>query len=340
MRRLQALGVLVLAAALLSVPDPVESQSTTPITLSVVRVDDNNVEETVTSIGEDDPQFTGSVKASVASAPSSDVTVSVTVGASGSTAALGNSCTAMGATAIDNCGGDYGVSSTAINTAAFDVTITAGETSGTSDLWVKTTPDRVTEEHEIIRISGMTSASGYSVNSVDLTINDADRTVLLRFTPDPNLPEGQARANNYDDKFFGDLGSGTTRDDFVASTSSTYGTLLKMRIYARNGTASIGVTNHYTYSGQWTFPTYIRIPANSITSSQVDNQDRTGTNARISINSTSRNDTIAGDKTFELYIAAPSGFTNLPKPLVVKDDHDDDITLTADTDTAAGVQSV
>ncbi len=71
-------------------------------------------------------------------------------------------------------------------------------------------------------------------------------------------------------------------------------------------------------------------------SSQVDAQNRGGAFGQIAINTSFiRNNTVAdGDRFFEMYLASPpSGFTALSKTMVVKDDGDDDITLTVDTDT-------
>ena len=178
MRRV--LPALVLVSALLSVPDSVESQGF--ITLSVVDLDINTVTYfTVTSVNEDG-FFAGWVQASITSAQSSDITVAVTVGGSGSTATRGTSCVATSffpAVAFSNCGEDYGVyTGSGLNTNnSMNVTISAGSTSGVHGIWISATPDKITENNEIIRISGITQTPGFTTSSTDFTINDADRTV-------------------------------------------------------------------------------------------------------------------------------------------------------------------
>ena len=223
MRRVLAwAAVLGLAGGLLAVaPPPAGSQTTPTITLSLV--DSSDTSTAVTAIGEDEGQQTLQVKAAVASAPSSSVSVSVTIAAGTATATT-----------------DY-----AISASSASVTISSGQMEGLSSSFTVTlATDTITEEHETIRFTG--TATGYTVSAVDLAINDADRTIRLT-GPNARGREGSWVFESGTNLFTADLGSGNSRDSFVASTSSTYSSNLRLRVRARNETAINGNTASTDY---------------------------------------------------------------------------------------------
>ncbi len=333
-----AAGVGLLGAALL-VAAPVGGQTT--ITLSVV-----SLGTTVTSMEEDDRQLIAALRASVPSNVSANVTVSVTVGASGSTATQGTSCTVTGIVAIGNCGGDYGVSTPGtdggINDNTFSMTIDANTKSKDATIWIKTTPDTITENNEIIRISGTTTTSGYSVSSVDLTINDADRTIRVTGPAKNRDQEGEVYFEGGQNFMRADLGSGNSRDSFVASTSSTYSSGMLLRILVRSVTTP-ALSFQFTPNGNANNQRkYVKLDAGSVSSNiQVDPQGRSGVNGQLVLVIHQNSNTVAeGDRSVEFYFGdVPTGFTMLPYKIFMSDDGDDDISLSVDTSSEDGVQS-
>ena len=125
----------------------------------------------LTAVGEDGGAETVRVVATAPQAVSSEVTVTVTVGASGSTASRG---------------ADYSGGSSAT------VTIASGAASGSTDITITPRSDTVTEDHETVQFSAV--ASGYVLSQVtgaSLAITDADRTITLSWD-DPVFPETDA----------------------------------------------------------------------------------------------------------------------------------------------------
>ena len=155
----------------------------------------------LSAVGEDGGSETVRVVATAPSAVSNAVTVSVTVGGSGSTASRG---------------ADYSAPSSAT------VTISSGATSGHVDIAVSPRSDAVVEDHETIAFSA--TASGYVLSQVtgaSLAITDADRTITL----------------SWDDSVFPETGAATgansiTRDmsrvltASLSGSSSTYGSAI------------------------------------------------------------------------------------------------------------------
>ena len=347
MRRATGVLVLVLASALFVVPDPVESQ--TAITLSLIGsrlVGGTPQEYTVTSIGEDDGTLIASMRASRPTAASSPVTVTVTVGR-GTRASRGTVCKISGFLQISDCGGDYGVHTGGLGTTngglndnTFDITIKGGQRSADGVVYIVPTPDNRTENNERIRFEG--SASGYTVNNMHLTINDADRTILFTGStanisePCDGFPgtfdSGGIRA---------DLGSGTNRANFVNSTGSTYLTNLNLNVIAVDGTAVVGTDFRFTN----TYGNYISLVSGNIwsTTLRYASGPFAGRMGQVSLigpslcdSETPVDDTVAEDpKTLQLTFSAPSGFTVIPQEYVIHDDEDDDISLSVDTSTLA-----
>ncbi len=337
-----AAGVGLLGAALL-VAVPAGGQ--TAITLSLISLGTE-----VTSMDEDDRQLIAALRASVPSNVSANVTVSVTVGASGSTATQGTSCTVTGIVAIGNCGGDYGVSTPGtdggINDNTFSMTIDANTKSKDATIWIKTTADKVTENNEIIRISGTTTTSGYSVSSVDITINDEDRSILVS-APTLQLREGcSGFPGQWTDKVRATLGGGSSRDSFVASQSATYtGGTGHLTIVTVDGTARHGSSNGDHYRLTNTHGVGVLLGQGVLTSSSArDRHGRTGLWRHIYLIANSNRgcrdqDTVAGSpKTFQIsFSGAPAGFTVLGQEYLIYDD--DGVVLSVDTSSESGVQS-
>ncbi len=344
MRRVLAwaagLGLLAGWALLVTVP----AGGQTAITLSLV-----SLGATVTSIGEDDAQLIAALRASVPSDVSANVTVSVTVGGSGSTATLGTSCTVTGIVSIGNCGGDYGVYTTGtgdgINDNTFSMIIDANTKSKDAAIWIKTTADKVTENNEIIRISGTTTASGYSVSNLDITINDEDRSILVS-GPTLQLREGcSGFPGELRRSVRATLGGGSSRDSFVASQTSSYTSGMKLFIIYVNGTAVEGT--HFQFTNDW--GNHVWIGVRGLTANQLfyDSGIFRGRHGiAYLLSNTVRGytcndqDTVAGDpKTFQIsFSGAPAGFTVLGQEYLIYDD--DGVVLSVDTDSGEdGVQS-
>ena len=305
---------LGLAAAFLAMAAPSGGQTT--ITLSLV--DSSDTSTTVTAVGEDGGARTLRVKAVAASAPTSNTTVTVTVGDSGGTATLG-------ATA------DY-----TRGAASVTVRINSGSMEGlSSNVAITPRSDTITENHETIRFTGSTSGSGFTVTPVDLRITDADRTIRLT-GPDPQFREGITSVTVWTlwrNRVTAQLGSGSSRDSFVASTSSTYSSNLEPRISWRNGTANHG-THYFIIDGGGRRAILLRARNHSSSIQFNTHNRRTGNHGDISLRMLNgANNTVAEeDRTFEMYVSnPPTGFMGLGQVFAIKDD-DSQVELSVDTD--------
>ena len=266
----------------------------------------------VTEVDEDGGAQTVRVTASITSAPAADTTVVVYVGAAGGSAFLG-------------AGGDYTRGARTTN-----VTIRAGATSGGADVTITPLSDRITEDDETIRFTGI--AAGYTVRSASLQIADGDRTILFS-APEVDLREERVRVARIGGGIRADLGSGDSRDSFVSSTSSTYSNVMRPRIMWRNGTARQGGVGADYQSTIDRFHRFIKLDAHSISSTgSVDSQDRGGTFGSVSVNKGWSTNTVAnGNKTYELdFVDLPAGFKSLPKGYVIYD-NESVVTLSVDT---------
>ncbi len=272
----------------------------------------------VAEVSEDGGPRTVRVAASVASAPDSDVTVTVTVGDSGGTAVAG-SCAGVGAS--QTCSGDYraGVSSAT-------VTIGAGATSGFSDAFVITPHrDEITEDDETIRFAGTVAVSGYKVNSADLRIADADRGIILTLS-NPVMTERGDRAGGTAENVCDCRPAGAHRTKLTAAVSgasSTYGSDLRMLVAFQDGTATRGSGGDWhTEHGGDAPQAYVTIPAGSVSA----DADRT-----LEFFSWV-DDTAELDETFSVTVTASDGsplpgFTVSPVEMTIVDD-DAPVTLT------------
>ena len=119
----------------------------------------------LTAVDEDGGEQTVRIVATVGTAPTSDLDVAVSI--SGGTATTWD---------------DYTVSPSSVT-----VTIPATMTSGHADVTVTPVSDTVTEEHEEIFING--SAAGYLIDTISLTITDADRDITV-VVENPRVDEG------------------------------------------------------------------------------------------------------------------------------------------------------
>ena len=267
----------------------------------------------VTEVDEDGGAQTVRVTASITSAPAADTTVVVYVGAAGSSALLG-------------AGGDYTRGARTTN-----VTIRAGATSGGADVTITPLSDRITEDDETIRFTGI--AAGYTVSSASLQIADGDRTILFS-APDATFREERVTTARIESGIRADLGSGDSRDSFVSSTSSTYSNVMRPRIMWRNGTARQGGLGADYQSSIDRFHRFIKLDAHSISATgAVDSQDRGGsTFGSVAVIRGWVTNTVAnGNKTFELdFVDLPAGFKSLPKGYVIYD-NESVVTLSVDT---------
>ena len=224
---------------------PAGAQTPT-ITLSFTDTSDG----TLTAVDEDGGAQTVRLVATASAAPSSAVTVLVTLGGTGSTATAG-------VCVLSVCTGDY------IATSLQTVTIASGSTSGYSDVPITFRSDTVTEDHEIIKFTG--TATGYTVEAADLTITDADRTITLTWS-DPAFTER-------------DMASGfatiTTRTltGTLSGATSTLSSAVNVRAVIEAGTAACCSTStgdvdwaHYSasLSVDPTVAKYLNIAAGSV----------------------------------------------------------------------------
>ena len=281
----------------------------------------------ISEVSEDGGAQTVRVAASVESAPDADVTVTVTVGDAGGTAAAGL-CTGAGSSRT--CTGDYRAGASSAT-----VTIAAGATSGLSETIVITPHrDEITEDDETIRFTGTASSSGYQVNSADLPIADADRGIILTLS-NPVMTERGDRAGGTEENVCDCRPTAAHRTKLTASvngTSSTYGSELRMLVAFEDGTATQGKSS----GGDWQTEhggdapqVYVTIPAGSVSA------DADSTLEFFSW----VDDTAELDETFSVTVTAPDGgsvpgFTVSPADMTIVDD-DAPVTLTLNQTSAA-----
>ena len=287
-------------------------------TIALSFTDTSNV--ALTSVGEDGGAQTVRVVATASAATSSTVSVSVTVGATGSTATLGAT-------------NDYTRSSSSVS-----VTIASGATTGNADVTITPVSDTVTENHEIIRFTG--TATGYTVTGADLAITDADRTITLAFN------------NNVFVEGVGDSGGGPSVTDrtitaTMSGATSTYSTGIDslVRLYHVTTGSGVGAGFGDTPSTNWenagdraiTFTQsggdttnqphlarYIKIAAGA-TSDVISNNHGGDTTLKFVLGEKDRR--VEPDRIFEMR-ATVAGFTVVPATGIVRDT-DSDIAFTA-----------
>ncbi len=210
-RMLVAVAAVGLASALLSAPVPVVGQSGT-IALSLV--DASSTSTTVTEIAEGAGQQTLKVKAVASASTTSNVTVNITVGASGGTATLTTDYT-------------RGASTTT-------VTINSGDTEGlSSDITITPASDTTAEVDETIRFTG--TATNYTVTQVDLTITD--RTIILSLVDASDTARTVAAIAE-------DGGQQTLKVKAVTLAATSANLTVNVNVGAAGGTATL--TTDYT----------------------------------------------------------------------------------------------
>ena len=216
------------------------------VTLSLVDSSGN----AVTSVGEDIGSRGVRLKATVTSAPSANLRVTLGASFSGTAAegrarnlnlGLPGASERWVCEVISNNNADF-----CVRGDPWQVTIPAGQTSFTSTgFTVMLRSDRITENHETITFSG--TASGYTVNGATLTINDQDRAVKVNVASNSLVlwegREGESLHNNKIRQYRYPTPSavlgGVSGGVFTASTSSTYSSSLAgMRIQIESGTAT------------------------------------------------------------------------------------------------------
>ena len=204
----------------------------------------------LTAVDEDGGAQTVRLVATASAAPSSAVTVLVTLGGTGSTATAG-------VCVLSVCTGDY------IATSLQTVTIASGSTSGHSDVPITFRSDTVTEDHEIIKFTG--TATGYTVSPVDLTITDADRTITLTWS-DSAFTERDMTTG------FATI-TGRTLTGTLSGATSTLSSAVNVRAVIEAGTAACCSTStgdvdwaHYSasLSVDPTVAKYLNIAAGSV----------------------------------------------------------------------------
>ena len=224
----------------------------TAVTLSLVDSSGN----AVTSVGEDSGSRGVRLKATVTSAPSANLRVTLGASFSGTAAegrarnlnlGLPGASERWVCEVISNNNADF-----CVRGDPWQVTIRAGQTSFTSsEFTVMLRSDRITENHETIQFTG--TASGYTVNAATLTINDQDRAVKVnvasQFLVLSEVGEGETGNRNWGRIYqitppTAVLGGVAANGVFTASTSSTYSTALSdMKLLFADGTATLHAWN-------------------------------------------------------------------------------------------------
>ncbi len=324
MRRvLVSLLALGLASALVSAPVPVAGQTT--ITLSLVSSTDTST--AVTAIPEDGGAQTLRVKAVASAAPGSNVNVSVTVGASGGTAALTTDYT-------------RGSSTTSVR-------INSNATQGLSgNVTITPKTDTITEQHETIRFTG--TASGYTISPVNLEITDQDREIRVTVAGSPSGTKETSitRIENHQHESFWVYGRGTlgglTNGVFTPSTGNTYGAQLRPPVRFVNGSA-LGREDIYLgrdfksvhYIEVGTVRNWVTIAPSSLAANFV-----TVWNDNHMIVDIDNDNKAEGNEVFYVRLIAPAGFTSASVPVTILDD-DTQVEVVVDTDSGAdGNQAV
>ena len=287
------------------------------ITLSLT--DTEATPTALTAVDEDGGAQTVRIVATVGTAPTSDVDVAVSI--SGGTATTWD---------------DYTVSPSSVT-----VTIPATMTSGHADVTVTPLSDTVTEEHEEIFING--SATGYLIDTVSLTITDADRDITV-VVENPRVDEGGdstaacfqfgTGSNPYGRNVKVELEGETSTYPSRIGTWSFGGTSNYLRLIVQGGPSPNGATRTPSASGtagvhdffdflsqppgnnSWWAYRHLE-PGNVVTNfGRVGGG--TGFNGRTW---TCKDDVAEGDETM-IYtlIGVPSGFTLVPATVILVDD--------------------
>ena len=316
MRRvLVALSALGLASALVSAPVPVAGQSPT-ITLSLVKL---NTSTTVTAIGEDGGAQTLQVKAVASALPGSDVSVTVTVGATGGSAALTT---------------DYTRS-----TGSVTLTIRAATLQTLSGSFTITpASDKITEQHETIRFTG--TATGYTIAPINLAITDQDREIRVTVAGSETATKETSitRIENHHHESFWIFGRGTlgglTNGVFTPSTSNTYGSQIRPAVRYADGTA-LGWEDYYYqgrdfhsshYIGTNTIRNWVTIASGSLAANWRSHWNAAHMSVQID-----NDNKVEGNEVFYVRLIAPAGFTSTLAPVTILDD-DTQVELVVDTD--------
>ena len=212
---------------------------------------------------------------------SADRTVTVSVGGSTDSAASGTDYTAV---------------------ADFDVTITAGNTSGSADFTLPPTQDTIIEGDETITVSG--SATGLTVNDPGpITLTDDDSTDITLSANLASVSEGA---------------SATTVTVTAASDGDTFKTARTVSVTV--GKSGDGATSGTDYAAVTGFD--VTIPAG-------------GASGSAAFTLTPTADSVAeGDESISLQGTA-TGLTVIDGSMTLADDDDGAITLTASPDSIA-----
>ena len=350
---MRRLAVLALAAGLVWSVLPVAPAAVgaqTAITLSVVEATSGR--PAITSLGEDSATSGKDLylRASVPSAVTSSVTVTVS---RGGTATVNNvhRIFTLRETRTECRSGDACIdSSTNLN-----VTIGVGQTSGYNVLSWKlfTRADRITEDHETITFSGTASKSGYTVTGTTLTITDQDRAIKVSISPETFAEKGEDETKNRPNRHFYDppdlvTVGGVTNGVFTSSTSSTNSQSLSyttsdttnMRVFMEGGTAGvIHTVNHgYYFDTDVTTainqdnddPVGVRIAANAVSGST--HSVHSTNDIEFSIR---QDQVVEPDEVFYIRLnTVPSGWTSFKTPITIQDANRR-VSLTVDTDSEA-----
>ncbi len=146
-------------------------------TLNVI-IPDTELSAAVTLTDDDDGTITLSVSPTSASEADSAETVTVTAATGGATFAADRTVSVTVGDSADSAtsGTDYAAVS------SFDITITAGQTSGSGTFTLTPTQDTVVEGEETISVDG--TSTGVTVNGASVALTDDDSTgITLRLSP-------------------------------------------------------------------------------------------------------------------------------------------------------------
>ena len=189
----------------------------------------------------------------------------------------------------------------------YTLTIASGQTTGTADISITPHPDTVTEDVETIRFTGL--ADGYLVNPLDVSIADADRTIVVTLSA-PSVSEST------------DTGAAPAVTQQMTVTLSgettTYTGRLLLHPVITAGTATHGSTGDYMHADISTAT--INIPAGDL-SATYD----------VGMLEIYGDDDAELNETVTFTVSDETGWTIIPAVMTIADD-DGVLDLAVDTD--------
>ena len=253
--------------------------------------------DTVTLTDDDSTEITLRVSPSSVAENGGATTVTVTAVTDGDTFSADRTVTVSVGDSTDSAasGTDYAA------VADFDVTISAGDTSGSADFTLTPTQDTIIEGDEAISVDG--TSTGLTVNGASVTLTDDDSTEITLSASPASVSEGA---------------SGTTVTVTAATDGDTFTT-------ARTVSVTVGASGDGATSGT----DYAAVTGFNVTIAAGD------TSGSADFTLTPTEDTVVeGDETISIE-GSSTGLTVNDATLTLADNDDGTITLTANPDSVS-----